>query len=220
VSETTTTAPVADPWELTPSRGGGGGGTEKPPPGNHLAALVAVIDLGTQDTGFGGEVKFQRRAYFVWELVGVEMAGTKGRNHVIGLDLTVSLNEKAKLRKFIEARKGSPIKDGEPYRVTDELGKHCMCNVVMKGDYPKVDGIAAPPAIQGMTLPAPKHPPFAWNLKGHRKGDPIEIPDWVPFLYGCPIPDVIQASKELGGTGKAVRPGKDGAAESADPIPF
>src|SRR5436190_14013268 len=95
-------------WTMKPTKGGGEGGFAKAPPGNHAAVLVAIVDMGTHWNEFGGERKKQHKIYLVWELVGEQVAGTN-RNHVIGVDLTYSLNEKAKLRKWIEARRGKPL---------------------------------------------------------------------------------------------------------------
>src|SRR5687768_1016144 len=121
-------------WSMTANKGGGG--SVKAPAGNHRAVLVGIFDMGRQwQDGFqGAEGKWQHRAYFVWELVDEPIAGT-AKNHVIGIDLTLSLNEKAKLRKWIEARTGKAIPDGTPFDPTTELGQPCMLNVVMKGDY-------------------------------------------------------------------------------------
>src|SRR5688572_12457251 len=118
----------------------GEGGYEKAPPGNHPAVLVAVVDMGTQESEYAGETKLQHRVYMVWELVTKKMTGVD-RNHAIGIDLTLSLNEKAKLRKWVEARTGRPIPEGGEYDVTKELGQPCLLNVVEKNGYPKVEGV-------------------------------------------------------------------------------
>lgn len=176
--------------------GKGGGTTERAPAGNHPAVLVAIIDLGEQwNDGYqGAPGSWQHRAYFVWELVTKKQTGFKDRNHVIAIDLTWSMNEKAKLRLWIEARTGRKIPDGESFDILTELGKECLLNVVMNGDYPKIAGLSAIP--EGFTIPPALLKPVAWELDEKNLG---AIPEWCPWLYGTSIPDVVRQSKELGG---------------------
>lgn len=184
-------------WTQKASKGNGGG-FEKAPAGNHPAVLVAVIDMGHQwQDGFqGAPGKYQHRAYFVWELVCEKMAGMKDKNHVIALDLTISLNEKAKLRKWIEARTGKAIPDGVDYDISQELGQPCLLGVVMKGDYPKVDSVSGVP--KGMKVDAPQNKPVAITLDDFKSGK-ASIPEFVPWLYGEALVDVINRCKEIAG---------------------
>src|ERR1700722_9951352 len=155
-------------WKATANKGNGGGYYEKAPAGNHPAVLVGIFDMGTQRNEFQGKESWQHRLYFVWELVTKKMTGTTGRNHHIGLDLTFSLNEKAKLRKLIEARTGKSIPDGQEYEITNELGKPCLLNVVMNKDYPKIEGMAGAP--DGIPFPAAQTTPVAMSLAQFRAG--------------------------------------------------
>ncbi|HYE20938.1 MAG TPA: hypothetical protein VEA69_21005 [Tepidisphaeraceae bacterium] len=199
-------------WKQKASSGGGGS-YEKAPAGNHPAVLVALIDMGTQEQEFGGEVKEQHRIYGVWELVTEKKAD--GSNHVVGLDLTLSLNEKAKLRKWIEARLGRLIAEGEEYDVLSELGQPCLLNVVEKNGYPKVEGMSSVP--KGMQVAKPTYPLTAWHLDDLEKTGQIALPSWVPYLYGEPLADHIKRAKEL--VGKSVATGAAPAAPSARPSP-
>lgn len=173
----------------------GGGDYEKAPPGNHPAVLVAMIDLGTQKTEFGGEVKEQHRVFWVWELV-TEKTKT-GLNHLIGMDLTFSLNENAKMRAFVEARLSRKIGDDEEYDVETELGKPCLLNVVEKKGYPKVETMSSVP--KGMTVARPTHPLTLWKLEEFEKTGKIDIPGWIPWLYGESIPAHIARCLEMDG---------------------
>ncbi len=178
-------------WEIPKA----GGAKEKPPAGNHLAILVGLFDMGRQwqesfDKGKPGY--WQWRAFFVWELCGEAIAGT-GKNHVIGIDLTMSSDEKSKLRKWIEARTGKPW--SPPFDPRPELGQPCLLNVVEKNGYPKVDGMAALP--KGMPVPKPTYPVTALSLDEFKGGSPV--PEWVPYLYGSPLEEHIRACQEIGG---------------------
>lgn len=179
---------------------GSGEGVAKAPAGNHPAVLVAIVDMGTQKSDFQGQEKWQHRAFFVWELVNENVAGFKDKHHVIGIDLTLSLNEKAKLRKWIEARTGKPLPDGADFDAADELGKPCLLNVIDKGGYPKIDAVTAFP--KGFPEPKPQQQPFAWSLENYKaNGGQINLPDWLPWFYGRPLAETIKECKEIGQTG-------------------
>ena len=179
---------------------GAGEGIAKAPAGNHPAVLVAIVDMGTQKSDFQGQEKWQRRAFFVWELVNENVAGFKDKHHVIAIDLTLSLNEKAKLRKWIEARTGKPLPDGADFDAADELGKPCLLNVIEKGGYPKIDAMTAFP--KGFPIPTPQQQPFSWSLDTYQaNGGQINLPDWLPWFYGRPLAETIKECKEIGQTG-------------------
>lgn len=197
-------------------------GFEKAPPGNHPAVLVGMIDMGTQVSEFNGQAKAEHRAYFVYELVQEKNAA--GKSHIIAIDLNLTLNEykgsKSKLRKFIEARTGKQISDGSDYDILQELGQPVLLNVVMKGDFPKIDAVGSVP--KGMSVPAPTNTPFAMVLDNFRQGG--KIPEIVPWLYGEPLSAHINRCLEITGKeppAKAKRPAPPtasvGSGQSAPP---
>lgn len=181
-------------WAMPVKKDDGGGKFERPPAGNHPAVLVGLIDLGTQwQDGYNGEPgKHQHRIYFVYELVTKKVTGKVNENHLVAIDLTLSMHEKAKMRKWVEARLGRKLRDGESYDITAELGQPVLLNVTAndKG-YTKIEGVSAIP--DGLPVPPPLRKPVAWKL-----GDPFEsIPSWLPYLYGRDIPTVIRDSEEV-----------------------
>lgn len=194
-------------WSATASKGGEGG-FEKAPPGNHPAVLVGIIDLGEQweepfstkpdpKTGKVQKARWAKKLYWVYELVTKPKSGGGG-NHLIAIDLTLSMTESAKMRKFIEARTGKTVPDGTDYKVVQELGRPVLLSVKEKNGYPRIDSVAGVP--DGMTVPEPKTQPLAWKL------DPAkieEIPGWVPYLYGQPIKEVVRRSRQVAGERKA-----------------
>lgn len=186
-------------WQQKASKGGDGAGFAKAPPGNHPARLVAIVDMGTQwSDGFQGAAgKWRRTAYFVWELVTKPVEGQPGRNTLIACDLTLSLVEKAKLRKWVEARTGRAIPDGGAFDISSELGQPCLLNVVMKGEYPKIDNVSGVP--DGMTVAAAKTTPLLFQLDPAHPEQIDVLPDWLPWFYGAPVGDKIKESKELAG---------------------
>jgi hypothetical protein len=211
------------PWKQKAGNSGGSGeGFEKPPIDNHPAVLVAIVDMGTQRQEFQGTEKWQRRAYFIWELVSAPMSGTKNRNHLIGIDLTVSLNEKAKLRQWIESRKGKKMPEDFEYDITQELGQSCLLDVIAnKKGYPVVNGMKALP--RGFTIQPAQNQPFQWSLDDYEKEGDIDLPDWVEaqWLYGRPISEHIKECKELSGKPPAgAEVFTPSAGKADDPIPF
>jgi hypothetical protein len=182
-------------WTQKATSKGSGGDFEKAPVGNHPAVLVAIIDMGRQEQEFQGKVTTPHRAYFVWELVTEKVSGTKGTNHVIAIDLTVSLNEKAKLRQWIEARIGRKMSEEAEYDISIELGQSCLLDVIAnKKGYPVVNGMKAIP--KGLTVTSPQRKPIAITLDEY-KANPAVIPDWVPYCYGKPLSDIIDACEEF-----------------------
>ncbi len=179
----------------------GGGKKEQPPAGNHLAVCVAVIDMGRQyqepfkpgDKGY-----WAPRAFFVWELCDEKIAGTD-KNHVIGIDLTLSLGEKAKLFKWVTARTGKA--PAAPFDPTSELGQACMLTVVeqAKGDrkYTKIEGVGGLPKMFAANPPKATYDLTAITLEEFQGGKPV--PEWVPWLYGSPLEDHIRACQQMGG---------------------
>lgn len=196
-------------WTLKANAGGGGG--ERPPAGNHPATLVAIVDLGSQwQEAFkaGDKSYWAPRAFFVYELTSEKKSGTD-KNHVIGIDLTLSLGEKSKLRKFIEARTGRKLPSDGQYNIQDELGMPCLLNVIEKNGYPKIDSVSALP--KGFPVPQPGYPLTAITLADIQGGQ--LIPDWVPWLYGEHLAEHIKRSKEIAGDNKT-------GTQDKGPIPF
>jgi hypothetical protein len=210
----------------------GEGGFEKAPPGNHPAVLVGIIDLGEQweepfstkpdERGKVQKAKWVRKLYYVYELVTKKRAGMGG-NHLIAIDLTFSMNEKAKMRKWVEARLGKAIPDNTDYDVTQELGQPVLLNVKEKNGYPKIEGVSGIP--EGLAVAAPVVKPVAWVLDPAKLG---EVPGWVPYLYGRKITDVIRDSRQIKGERvsqpqrEAVGAGVGGESDDAgdEQIPF
>jgi hypothetical protein len=178
-------------WEIPAS----GQAQEKPPVGNHRAVLVGLFDMGHQwqePFSAGDKGYWAHRAFFVWELCDEQVKGTD-KNHVIGIDLTLSVKDTAKLYKWVKARTGKAPEGG--FNPITELGQPCLLSVIDNKGYPKVDGSSALP--KAMAAPVPTYAPTAIALDEFRAGKPI--PDWCPWLYGNELADHIRACKEIGG---------------------
>ena len=190
------------------------GDFELPPADNQPAVLVGIIDLGTQhvDGYQGAAARDVRQVYLVWELTDAPVTGTQN-NHVLGAVYTLSFHEKAALRLMLEAWKGHKHSDGENIAITDALGKPCLLNVIhgtsknSGKSFAKIDAKGVTRLPKSVPAPKPKRSPFVWELEAEGGGlhDPRELPDWLPFIYGVPVKDVIGKAKEY--SKHAVKPG-------------
>jgi hypothetical protein len=201
-------------WTQKASKGGDGN-FERAPAGNHPAVLIGLIDMGTQENNYQGNVTWQHRAYFVYELVMEKMTTFPGKNHILAIDLTVSMNEKAKLRKWVEARTGKQIPDGVEYDISQELGQPVLLNVVLNKDgYPKIESVGSVP--KGMTVPAPQNKPVIMSLEDFKGTG--RVPEFCPWLYGEKLEDHIKRAQEITGKGTN-QPAPATAPPSVVPVP-
>lgn len=217
---------MAAPWKPGPSKAE----YDQPPAGNQPAVMVAMVDLGTQKQEYQGEVKWQRRAFCVWELVtepDTNFAPEAQRNFLVSIDLNLSNNENSKFRQWVEARVNKKMPKDYEYDFSQELGKACLLSVShnAKG-YAQVKGMSAVP--KGMTVPPAKLKPFLWCLDdAPTDGSEPKFPDWMPRLYGRSLAEVIAECREYtaeddgdGGRESVVQFGSEDAGESSDKIPF
>ena len=208
---------TASPFKVTAPKAGGNGAFELPPADNHTAALVAVIHLGTQRNDYGGKVTWRPEVFLVWELIGVEMTGYKGKNFLIGERFNLSFNEKAKLRLLVEGWSGLQFKEGEPFDVASLLGKKCMLSVKHRTNdsgktFANIASVTRP--HKSVQIPDPQNTPAQWYI-----GCGDDLPDWLPKIYGREVAEVVGESKEMSG-GNGVAVGGSGAPAGDEEIPF
>lgn len=207
--------------------------------GSHPAVLVALIDLGTHQRTAKDPKKGERTydahdVYLCWELVDQPQPGL-GVNHTIGDQFTLSFHEMGRLRKLAEGWRGRKYNEGDDIDYTKFLGHACMVNVTHKASkdgkktYHNIAGVTALPKVGGkaIEIPAAKllgegGKGLIWTISG--PGCPIQLPAWLPRLYGQELADVIKVSREWqGGTDThpevPVGPGGEEIAEG-DEIPF
>ena len=128
------------------------------PAGTHLARLYRIIDLGTQMREYEGKVTMNRKGKFFFELHGEDAEGKPlltldGKPLIQSTEYTISLNEKANLRRDLEAWRGKSFTEQElkGFQLKTLLGHFCMVNIShrQKGDltYADLKGISSVPAI-------------------------------------------------------------------------
>ena len=116
----------------------GGGDFTPVPEGTHLAICNMVVDLGLQDTTFQGKPTVKHQCFVRWELPHERIEWTdkdgtpKNGPMSIGKTYTLSLSEKANLRKDLQAWRGKAFTPDEleGFDVFKLLGVGCQVTVV------------------------------------------------------------------------------------------
>lgn len=139
--------------------GKSGGGFEPVGEGLHTAICTSVIDLGDQyNERFGNK---QRKVRITWE-VDDETVTVDGEEkpRIISKEYTLSLSDKATLRRDLESWRGAKFSDDDIYvdgfDLQNILGKPCQITVVHNVSksgktYADIAGIV--PLQKGMTPP-------------------------------------------------------------------
>jgi hypothetical protein len=118
------------------------------PAGTHAAVCCDVRDLGILETTWQGETKRQHKILVSWQIDEVR---DDGKPFLVSRRYTLSLHEKAGLRKDLESWRGRAFTEAELHQFDVEtiIGKCCLLNVVHKqsgGDtYANVGGVMALP---------------------------------------------------------------------------
>lgn len=181
-----------NPFQMQASSGGGD--FEACPAGTHPAVLVGLLDIGTYSEQFQGQPpKDARKVLLVWEVI------VDDARHYVGRDYTLSFNQKATLRQLVEKWRGKAFGDDEGFDLSVLVGKPCLISIVHKtsgsgNTYGRVDGVMSLP--KGMPAPTASHPPVVWSVMS---GGPVPDADWLPYLRGKPLQEVIKTCKERNG---------------------
>ncbi len=109
----------------------GGGSFIPAPAGAHTAVCCDVVDLGLLKVSFGGKEKEQHKIRIVWQ-IGEDMES--GKPFTVGRRYTLSLHEKAALRKDLESWRGRSFNKEElsGFDVECLIGVPCLLNVIQE----------------------------------------------------------------------------------------
>ena len=101
---------------------------EPAPAGVHQAVCVDVVDLGILDVTWQGTKKQQHKINVAWQ---IDEAREDGKPFLVFKRYTLSLGEKANLRKDLEAWLGRNITREEEHGFDVEtlIGRNCLLNV-------------------------------------------------------------------------------------------
>ena len=185
------------------SDAGNGGNFKRVPAGVHIGRCYSLIDLGTQTTNGQYGEKQQHKIRVGWELFGEDENGQPLTVEVDGVEMpmtisksyTVSLHEKAGLRKDLAAWRGRDFTEEEAkaFDVSKLIGAYCMVNVTTSENngktYSNVGGLTPLPAALKNSKPNAVHPSVIFNL---------DEPDMALFAtFHEKLQDAIKASPEF-----------------------
>lgn len=137
-----------------------GASRELIPAGNYIARCYQMLHIGTITETIQGQQKVLNKVRIGWELP-TELKVFRQENGeepcVISKEFTLSMHEKATLRKVLASWRGKDFTEGEAkcFDITKLLGISCMLNIIHK---PSKDGLKTYEEIAGVS-PMPKGVP-------------------------------------------------------------
>jgi hypothetical protein len=139
---------------------GGNFEREPVPSGLHVARCYSMIEIGTVSEIFDGQSKTSKKVRLTFELPN-ELRVFKPENGKQPMSIskvfTLSMHEKATLRKFLEQWRGKKFSEQEAKRfdVSNLLGKACMVTIIHKDKDGKIKSYidAVAPVMTGLNCP-------------------------------------------------------------------
>jgi len=174
-----------------------GGSTIAPiAPGSYAARCYSMIQIGTITENILGTEKVLHKGRISWELPG-ELEVFKEENgpqpRVISEEYTLSLNDKAKLRKILQSWRGKAFTDAEAksFDITVLVGKPCLLSISQKESkkgkiFSYVSGVSLLP--KGMVCPPQINPSQVLSFDAWDEELFASLPDF--------IKEKIQSSQE------------------------
>ena len=199
----------------------GGKGFDPVAEGVHNAVCFWVYDLGTHlDEKFGNR---NHSCLIGWEIPGeridIEKDGVKKNlPRAISKKYTLSLNEKANLRKDLQTWRGRVFteKELEGFDIKNLLGKSCMIQVIhnKKGDKTYANIAAIMPLMKGVAPLTPENPTKFYSIEDNLDVIPADTPQWVM--------DIIRTSDEWQSFQPATEAGTTASSSVSenDDVPF
>lgn len=165
----------------------GGGNLEPVAAGNYVARCYSMIHIGTVQDVINGQSKLVNKVRLTFELPTETKEFREGEGpkpYSIGKDFTLSMNEKATLRKMLESWRGKSFTEEEAKRfdVTKLLGIPCMINVIHKTsktgkNYAEIASIT--PMPKGYECPPQVNPSFEFSYEPFYQAKFDTLPDWI-----------------------------------------
>ena len=181
--------------------------------GVHKARCVRVIDLGTQQNDYQGQISWKRQVMLIWEVPSE--TDNKGEPLTISKFYTLSLNEKANLANDLVSWRGRPFTETEKkaFDISKVAGKPCSINVILnQNGKPKVSTVM--PIGKNDEIAQQFHPSMVFSITDFQEKK-MEVFNQLPEG----IRNIILTSKELEGTEKQDLGDENNAQDLGD-IPF
>ncbi len=165
------------------------------PAGNHIARCYGMVQIGTikEESGiYAG--KEQHKVRISWETPHeCHDFGKGSQPFSVHKEFTLSMNEKATLRKYLESWRGKAFteSEAEAFDITKLIGKPCMINVIHKTSgkgnaYADISSIATLP--KGLEAPVQVNQTVELSFDNWNQNIFDGLPDF--------LKDKIKASKE------------------------
>lgn len=144
------------------------------PEGSFSAVCVDEMDLGVMKSSWGGEERERHMVRLVWQ---IDEPDVDGKRFLVKQDYTASLDEKAKLRKHLQAWRGRTFTPTElmGFDLCNVVGVPCMISIVHAfgrkgGTFANVDAVMKLP--KGMEAIKPN----GYVRVKDRKAEPVAVP--------------------------------------------
>jgi hypothetical protein len=127
------------------------------PAGTHAAVCVDIIDIGMVLSEFKGVKKNQHKIKIVWQ---IDEDQANGKPFTVSQRYTLSLHQKATLRRDLESWRGKPFSEEElkAFDLENLLGAGALLNVIHNhregSTYANVASVMR--LMKGMATPAPR----------------------------------------------------------------
>ena len=164
----------------------GGSNFKKIPQGNYVARCYQMILLGTFEETFEGKTRTLTKVRLVWETptetaVFVEDKGEQPFS--VSKDFTLSLDEKANLRKCLDSWRGKAFTEDEAkkFNIAKLVGVPCMLNVIHteKNGKTYVNIAAVSPMPKGFECPKQVNNSCVWSVLQPNWNVFKTFPEWL-----------------------------------------
>lgn len=157
------------------------------PAGNYIARCYQMIEIGTVAENIMGKQVIAKKVRVGWELPN-ELRTFEGKERplVISKEYTLSMNEKANLRKDLASWRGKDFTQEEAkcFDITKLLGVPCMLNIIHKPGasdptkiYERIAGITGIP--KGVTPPQQITPTYLLSYDSFDESKFDDLPDFI-----------------------------------------
>lgn len=194
------------------------------PAGNYIARCYQMIHIGTIEELIMGEKKTLNKVRIGWELPMETRVFNPERGEqpcIISQEFTLSMNEKANLRKMLASWRGKDFTEEEAkaFDITRLLGVPCFLNIIHKPSkdgtkmYENIAGVT--PVPKGFDCPPQVNPLSVWDYDNPNMEILNNLPDFVK--------NKVMASQEyqkLMHPETTNIPQENGTTENANDLPF
>jgi len=149
--------------------------------GTYLARCYGWIDLGTQESNFGGKLKKQRKLRILFELP-TEL-DEEGKPETISQNYTAILSKDANLRRDLESWRGRAFTPAEleAFDIDNVIGKPCMVTIkhVERNGKTYADITAVTSVMKGTVVPPQITPTMTFNTEKWDQSAYAALPEYL-----------------------------------------